>query len=1412
MRILHLSDLHAKKVGGKLTDLEICFKNLCEQVEKIQGSKLIDFIFITGDLVDRGGKSFSSLSEGYDIFNNLLIEPLLKITGLDKSRLLFAPGNHDVEGSRIPDKFDDNHPMTRESDVNWIIEQILNQTDIGADAIGRLESFNNFASGFAADSLPEDMKMCSPLANHFLYDVNGHRVGISCLCSPWRCDKHGETKNLVLGLKQMNEADLFMNRADCTIALMHHDPFLFAHWESSMVKNVILKKYDILFLGHTHISDDTELKNHLGRTAFCCASGIITTNTGDKDYKNGFEVIDVDIDKKKLEIRKFIHNEDGSFSQDLNFVDGGVDILEFGSKKKIRPLHKILESAKDHDTALIPCEKVEAVKTALLNPDTKNLLIGAFSGLGKTRLIFDIADERRRNAGMAVNPAADAYAGSELFFYCEQSLDSEEFRKEINDFVYDHRDDSVVLILDNVDPDVFRSIYSAYRYKRNIRFIGLTNKVLDIAEDSPDYISISPNDMKPYVDKYIDDSVANRDDSLTVKSDIKQFAHGFPMLAIALTEKYNNGGAINLHDADELLNICWNDQGNRDPNESQMLMLISLFQPFPPGDDVFEAISGSKYFSCLGSLDRIDRLHLRKKIINKYNGKILEVTEGGMTVRPYPLAMHLAKLWLKEYGDPLLLEELGKYINSLEERLQNLIVDCMCNRLRKMDDDASAVSLVDNLVGESGFFGYENIVCSELGSRLILAMSTVNPLAVSKTLHRIFALKSPEEIRDLLPQQSRWNLFSALRYIIFNAGSFEYGIEILGKLALAETETYSNNSLNTFIDAFHIFLPGTELNLTERLRIIRKFADSDSYIHRLTPLAIKGALAFGSFMRSGGNRFGSGYKEDFKPSNKEVLDYWKGTIAIAIEMMEKGEFLDHIADIISSNLLVWSAKGLTPWILPLLEAFGNTDGFRLNLSEKDWLNFVSNVERYSVSQPDIIQRVNDLHHLYINENFIAELEKTAYRFHENVRFSAEDYWYHVEEYFIPLAHKFVDKNVCEDSDIMIKLLVDKGMHANYLVHALNKVLTDENLAALWNAIYRIVAVNENLEDSTFIAFLVSAAKERKPTADFLEQLYSNGFFNLYIASMARSEMPDLSHLETLKIRFATKDFISEYLARVNVYLNEDFINNLFGFLDENFDEAPLAILEFAHRNSLWMNDMTANVQEIISRMLIKADISDFTPVNERNFWELATNILQHNKDSELVKALNHKALQRFANNNFDSEAERFYEMAFKEYPDIIWDEFAENLFGDNMGLYWHISHAYGPYSLAPGMLFNLPEKYLLDALDKYPDRAPDVLAAVCPLYDITESGAKFAKWAQYLIDRYGEREGVLEHLSCNMGSFSWTGSVIPLYRRQIDVLTPLLQHSKENVRNWAKIHIEGLKKEIAREQSNEDFDRLRYEN
>lgn len=79
--------------------------------------------------------------------------------------------------------------------------------------------------------------------------------------------------------------------------------------------------------------------------------------------------------------------------------------------------------------------------------------------------------------------------------------------------------------------------------------------------------------------------------------------------------------------------------------------------------------------------------------------------------------------------------------------------------------------------------------------------------------------------------------------------------------------------------------------------------------------------------------------------------------------------------------------------------------------------------------------------------------------------------------------------------------------------------------------------------------------------------------------------------------------------------------------------------------------------------------------------------------------------------------------------------------------------------------------------------------------------------AQFLIDHFGDNDRVLSSLSANMGSFGWTGSLVPYYQSELAAIQILKNHNSSNVREWAQRMITYLEKMIEKEKrSDEEHD------
>ena len=151
-----------------------------------------------------------------------------------------------------------------------------------------------------------------------------------------------------------------------------------------------------------------------------------------------------------------------------------------------------------------------------------------------------------------------------------------------------------------------------------------------------------------------------------------------------------------------------------------------------------------------------------------------------------------------------------------------------------------------------------------------------------------------------------------------------------------------------------------------------------------------------------------------------------------------------------------------------------------------------------------------------------------------------------------------------------------------------------------------------------------------------------------------------------------------------------------------------------------------------------------------------------------------------------------------KYFNEVWHDLSEALVcdGERCILYYKLKSILGSmtgYNNELGILFQTDHsEALLAWCAKHPLIAPERLMLMAPLYG--ENG--FSDIVRKLIDLYGEQDAVLTALSCNMGSFSFVGSIVPLYEKQLRCIEGLSNHNSEKVRTWSVKMSAYLKKQI----------------
>ena len=139
LRILHLSDFHLN--GDKLKQAEHVLEYMIKALSEINMEKGIDVIIFSGDFLEKGGEGFQhDILSGLNVFKEKVLTRITSSLGLPLSRVIFTPGNHDIDRSKIDEFAEDGIELRAKSNQD-IISLIEGKT---SHVTGRAASFKKF--------------------------------------------------------------------------------------------------------------------------------------------------------------------------------------------------------------------------------------------------------------------------------------------------------------------------------------------------------------------------------------------------------------------------------------------------------------------------------------------------------------------------------------------------------------------------------------------------------------------------------------------------------------------------------------------------------------------------------------------------------------------------------------------------------------------------------------------------------------------------------------------------------------------------------------------------------------------------------------------------------------------------------------------------------------------------------------------------------------------------------------------------------------------------------------------------------------------------------------------------------------------------------------------------------------------
>lgn len=296
--ILHVSDFHVSHKADRGMQSHRLKELLGFLLADVEAICKIDTILITGDI------TYSGHAEEYEIFERVFLSPMLTKLGLNCSRVIVTPGNHDSDRSswRATEKTSRTNIISNinQNDIEAVLKEITSDGQCS-----RLQNFYAFKKKLDNHA---EKKLVLDTPIYSVYDVDG--VGIGALNTAWMSFDNDET-NLVIGEYQIKEVINKLKPFDQRALIFHHP----ADWLHSDDRRIVFdmihrSKIQSLFYGHMHDFRVTKESQFDENSLLKLQAGKLDISR--KDNYGGYSVLKLNqknnFDDGLIVFRKFDHS------------------------------------------------------------------------------------------------------------------------------------------------------------------------------------------------------------------------------------------------------------------------------------------------------------------------------------------------------------------------------------------------------------------------------------------------------------------------------------------------------------------------------------------------------------------------------------------------------------------------------------------------------------------------------------------------------------------------------------------------------------------------------------------------------------------------------------------------------------------------------------------------------------------------------------------------------------------------------------------------------------------------------------------------------------------------------------------------------------------------------------------------
>ncbi|MDN3309354.1 hypothetical protein QWJ90_00230 [Microbacterium oryzae] len=252
------------------------------------------------------------------------------------------------------------------------------------------------------------------------------------------------------------------------------------------------------------------------------------------------------------------------------------------------------------------------------------------------------------------------------------------------------------------------------------------------------------------------------------------------------------------------------------------------------------------------------------------------------SVGPSPVAIYLASSGWSEFG--------SRVVTDLIPQLSDEMVHRLFARAAEIGDASLPREVVDRMLGADGPLSSLEAVSGDRRTNLLDHLAILSPARVSRRIWELLESSSQEALQAATA--ARQSLVWALQELAWHRATFAEAADSLLRLALAENETYSNNSTAVWIELFGTMLPSTAATPDSRLSYLREKAQSeDPVVRKLVVRAARRALDTNESTIVSGELQGGGVVEPrgMPATRSDSWDYRNAAVDLARSLADDPE-------------------------------------------------------------------------------------------------------------------------------------------------------------------------------------------------------------------------------------------------------------------------------------------------------------------------------------------------------------------------------------------------------------------------------------------------------------------------------------------------------------------------------------------